>query len=105
MFAQSRDIHCGGSHPTEKFFKQHRKDKGHNKSSFNSRNSNNKRTESKSQKPNMCFRCVLEDNCIANCLKQDTLENKVHWNTENPKTCAYISTKIDKMSEKSTDES
>ena len=28
-FAQSRCSHCGGFHPTEKWFKQQRKDKGH----------------------------------------------------------------------------
>ena len=30
---------------------------------------------------------------------------KVHWNMKKPQTCAYISTKIDKISEKYTDES
>ena len=45
IFSQSRCIHCGGSKLTKKRFKQQIKEKGHNKSTFNSCNSNNKRTE------------------------------------------------------------
>ena len=33
------------------------------------------------------------------------MDNEVHWNTENPKTCVYRSTKIDKTSEKNAYES
>ena len=44
-FSESRCSHCGVSQPTEKYFKQHRNDEGHNKSPLNSSNSNNKRTE------------------------------------------------------------
>ena len=33
-------------------------------------------------------------------MKLDSSDKKVHCNTENPKTCAYILTKIDKTSEK-----
>ena len=50
----------------------------------------------------MCFKCGLEDRLIANCPKQDTSDKKFHFNTENPKTRAYISTNIDKMLENST---
>ena len=52
----------------------------------------------------MCFRFGLEDHFIELFPKTGTLENKVHWNTEKPKTCAYRSMKIDKKSENSTDE-
>ena len=41
-----------------------------------------------SSKPNTCFRCVLDDHFIANFPKLDTLDKKVHWNTEKPKNCA-----------------
>ena len=37
--------------------------------------------------------------------KPDTSDKKVHWNTKKPKTCAYISKKIHKTPENSTDES
>ena len=53
----------------------------------------------------MCLRCGSEDHFIANFPKPDTSEKKVHWNMENPKTRAYRSTKKDKTSENSTDES
>ena len=53
----------------------------------------------------MCFRCGPEDHCIAIFPKPDTSDKKVHWNTENSKTCAYILTKIDKNLERSTYES
>ena len=58
FFSQLRCSHCGGSHPTEKFFKKRIKDKVHNKFSpyFNPRNSNNDRTENNGWKPNTCFR-------------------------------------------------
>ena len=69
---------------------------------FNSRNSDNKSKECNVQKPNMCFRCGLEDHLIEFFRKQDTLDKKVHWSTENPKTPAYRSTKIDKIPENST---
>ena len=88
FLSQSRCSHCGGSHPTKKYFKQQRKDKGHKKSPFNSRNSKNERTEKNGQKPNTCFRCGLEDHSIENCPKLDTSDNKFHRNTENPKNCA-----------------
>ena len=52
----------------------------------------------------MCFRCGLEDHLITNGLKPETLDKKLHWNTEKPKTRAYISKKIDNTSEDSTDE-
>ena len=84
-FDPSRCSHCGGVYPTENCFKKHRKYKGNNKSPFNSRNSNNKCTECNSLKPNMCFRCELEDHLIANCPTPYTLENKVRWNMENNK--------------------
>ena len=50
----------------------------------------------------MCFRCGPEYHFITNCLKPDTLYNKVHWNTENPKNCAYRYTEIYKTPENST---
>ena len=100
-FFQSRCIHCRGSHPTEKCFKQQRKDKGHNKPPFNSCKYNNKRTRHNSRKPNMCLRCGSEYHFIANFLKLDTLDRKIQWNTEKPKKCAYSLTKIYKMSENS----
>ena len=53
--------HFGGSNPTEKWFKQKLKGKGYNKPPFNPCNSNNRRNKSNGQKPNTCFRCVLED--------------------------------------------
>ena len=52
----------------------------------------------------MCFICGSEDHFIANFPKPETLDNKVHCNTENPKTCAYISKKIYKTSKNCTDE-
>ena len=54
------------------------------------------------RKPDSCFRCGSEDHFITNFPKPDTSDNKVHWNTEKPKTCTYRSTKIDKTSENST---
>ena len=33
------------------------------------------------------------------------MDKKFHWNTENPKNCAFLSKKIDKTSENSTYES
>ena len=89
-FSQSICSHCGGSYPSE-FLRQQRKDEFNNKSSFNSRNSNNKHTERNCQKPNKCFICGSEYHFTANFPKPETPENKVHWNTENPKTCAYRS--------------
>ena len=53
----------------------------------------------------MYFRCGQEDHFIANCPKPDTLGKTVHWRMEKPKTYAHISTKIDKTSEKITDQS
>ena len=47
----------------------------------------------------------MEDNFIANFPKLDTSDKKVHCNMENPKICAYRSTKIDKTLEKITYES
>ena len=47
-------------------------------------------------KLNTCFICRLEDYLIKDGLKPDTSDKKVHWNMENPKTCAYRSKKIDK---------
>ena len=49
----------------------------------------------------MCFRCGLEDYFIANYPEPDTLDKKVHQNTEKPKTHVYKSIKIDKTSENS----
>ena len=46
----------------------------------------------------------MEDNFIANFPKPETSDKKVHWNNKNPKTCAYRSKKIDKISENSTDQ-
>ena len=62
----------------------------HKKPLSNSHNSNNKQNERNGRKPNTCFRCGSEDRFIANCPKQDTLDKKAHWNTENPKIHAYI---------------
>ena len=50
----------------------------------------------------MCFRCVSEDHFITDFLNLNTPGKKVHWNTEKPKTCAYISKKIYKTLENST---
>ena len=55
--------------------------------------------------PKTCFICGSEDHFIANFPKPETLETKVHWNMEDTKTHEYISTKIDKTLEKSTDKS
>ena len=52
----------------------------------------------------MCFRCRLEDHFTANSPKPNTSDKNVHWNTENPKTCACRSTKIVKTLENSTDQ-
>ena len=93
--------HYGVSHPTKKLFKQQRNNKGNNKSTFNSRNSNNRHTEHNGQKPNTYFKCGLEDHFVANCQKPDTLENKVNWNMENPKNRAYRYMEMDKMSDNS----
>ena len=41
----------------------------------------------------------------SNFLKPYTSNNKFHWKTENPKTCAYRLIKIDKTSENISDES
>ena len=46
-----------------------------------------------------------QDHIIANSQKPDTLDKKVHQNTDNTKTRAYISKKIDNMSENSTNKS
>ena len=105
IFFQSRCIHCGGSQPTRKFFKKQRKDKSHKKSPSNPRNYNIKSTEHNGRKPNTCFRCRSEDHFITNVPKLETPDKKVYWNTEKPKTCAYRSTKINKKSENSTDQS
>ena len=80
-----------------------RKEKGYKKPTFNPHNSNNKHNENNSWKPNTCFRCGSEDYFIVNCPKPDTLDNEVHWNMEKPNTRAYISKKIDKTLENSTD--
>ena len=50
------------------------------------------------------FRCGLEDHSIGKSPKPDTLDNKIHWNMEKTKTCAYRSNKIEKTSENSTGE-
>ena len=89
--------HCGVSHPTKKLFKQQKKNKGNNKSTFNSRNSNNRHTEHNGQKPNTYFKCGLEDHFVANFQKPDTSDKKVNCNMENPKTSAYIYIEMDKM--------
>ena len=86
--------------PNWKLFKQQRKDKGNNKSPFNSRNSNNKRTGCNVQKPNMCFRWGSEDHFITNCPKPDTSDKKFQGNTENPKNSAYRLMKRYKMLKK-----
>ena len=82
--------------------KQQKNQKGYKKPPFNPRNSNNNRNEHNDRKQNTCFRCGSDDRFIANCLKTDTLDNKVHWNNKNPKNRAYRLTKIDKKSETST---
>ena len=84
------------------FLKQKRKDNINKKSLLNWQNSNNKSTEHNGQKHNTCLRCGLEDHFITNFPKLDTSENKVHRNTDNNTNRAYISTKIDRMSENST---
>ena len=105
IFSQSRCSHCGGSHPTEKCSKKQIKDKVKNKSIFNSRKFNNKRTERDCWEPNTCFRCGSEDHFIANFPKPDTSDKKCYWNMENPKTCAYRSNKIYKTLDNCTDQS
>ena len=85
-------------HPTERCFKKQRKYKDHKKSPFSPRNSNNKRTEHNGLKPNMFFRCGLEDSFIVKFPKLDTSEKKLFWCTKNHKTRAYILTKIYKTS-------
>ena len=57
--SQSRCSHCGGSHPTDKLFKQQQYEKFYKKPPFNTLNSNNNHTERNSRKPNTCFRCVF----------------------------------------------
>ena len=91
--SQSQCSHCGGLHPTDKLFKQHREGKGYKKLPLNPCNSNNKRNECNRQKPNTCFRGGSEDPFIANFPKPDTSDKKVHWNTEISITCAYRSMK------------
>ena len=68
-FSQYRCSYCGGLYPTEKYFKQQRKEKGYKKPPFTSRNTNNKYNERNCRKPNTCFRCGSEDSFIANCSK------------------------------------
>ena len=63
-FSQSRCSHCGGSHSTEKCFKQQQKEKSYKKLPFNPRNSNNNVNEHNSQKPNTCLICGSEDHFI-----------------------------------------
>ena len=99
---QSRWCHCGGSHPTVKFFRQQQKEKGYKKITFNPHNSNNKHNKRNGWKPNTWFRWGSEDHFIVDCLKPDTMDKKVHWKKENPKTCAYILMKIDKTLENIT---
>ena len=53
----------------------------------------------------MCVRCGSENHFITNFPEPDTLNRKIHRNMEKPKTHAYRSTKIDKIMEKSTDQS
>ena len=67
---------------------QQKKEKFHKKPPFSPCNYNNKSTKLNGQKPNMCFRCGLEDNFIAKFTKMDILDEKVHKNTKNPKTHA-----------------
>ena len=102
-FAHSKCSHCGGSRTTKKWFKQQRKGKGNDKfhSSLSSRNPKNKCTERNNLKPNTCFRGGSEYHLIIYYPKLENLEKRAHWNTENPKTSANKSTKIDKSSEKS----
>ena len=68
------------------------------------RSSNNKHTECNNQKPDTCFRCGSEHRFITNYQKPNTSEKKVHQNTENPKTRAYIQTKIYNTLDISTDQ-
>ena len=49
IFSQSRCSHCGGSHPTEKCFKQQKNLKEYKKPPFTIRNSNNKCNEHNGQ--------------------------------------------------------
>ena len=70
---------------------------------LNERNSNNKRNERNGWKPNMCFKYGSEYLFITKFLKPNTSKNKLQCNTKNHKTCAYISTQIDKISENSID--
>ena len=46
----------------------------------------------------------LEDHFIANYPKPDTLDTKVHWDIEKPKTCTYILKKIYKTPDNSTNQ-
>ena len=66
QFPQSIFNHCGGSHPTNKLFKQPKKGKGNKKTQLNTRNNTNKRNEHNAQKPNTCFRCGSEIHFIVN---------------------------------------
>ena len=70
--------HCVGSHPTENCFNQKRKGKDNEKSSspFNSHKPKSKCTKRNNQKPNVCFRCGLEDHWIT-----DLSKPKI-WRTE-----------------------
>ena len=59
-------------------------------------------SEINNRKQNTCFEWGSEDYYITDSPKPENLENKFLWNTEKPKTCAYISIKADKTPEKST---
>ena len=74
-----------------KIFKQQIKYKDHKKSSssFNLRNSNNKHNERNGRNPNTCFRCEFGGSLDCRLYGTIKSENKFHWNTEKPKTCAY----------------
>ena len=101
--SRSRCSHCRGSHPGAKFFKQHRNKIEYKKLHYNKHKSNNMYIERNSGRPTTCFRCVSEDHFIANLPKPETSDEKVHWNTKDPKTRAYRSTKTDNISENISD--
>ena len=86
-------------------FRNIKREKGYSKPPFNQPNSNNRCNERNGWKPKTYFRCGSEDHFITKFQEPDTSDEKVHWNTENPKTHTYRLTKIDKMSDNSTDES
>ena len=80
-----------------------RKGKGNKKFSsyFNSCDTKDKLTLPNNKNTITRFRCGSEDHWIIDCQKPENLQNRVHWNMENPKSCAFKSTKVDKASDKS----